>query len=79
MIPINENVLVVVLRDQTKEVYYEVDTRKDLQYARVEAVSEGSKLDIGAKIVFNPRNLHKIIVDGDLKGILHETQIIAII
>lgn len=79
MKPINGNVLVVVLRNQTEEIFREADSKKDLQYAKVEAVSEGSKLSVGSKIVYNPRNLNKIVDNGELKGFVHETQIIAIL
>lgn len=79
MTPLNGNVLVIVLRNQTEEVFSEADSKKDLQYAKVEKVAEGSKLEIGSKIVYNPRNLNNIVADGELKGFVHETQIIAIV
>ena len=79
MIPLNGNVLVTSVKDQVKSVFSQEDSRKDLQYAKVEAVSKGSKLRVGDIIVYNPRNLTDIVYKGKLKGIVHEGNIIAIL
>ncbi len=79
MIPLNGNVLVTTLRDQVKSVFSEGDSKRDLQYAKVDAVSEGSTVELGSTIVYNPRNLTNIVYKGKLKGIVHEGNIIAIL
>ena len=79
MIPLNGNVLVTPIKDQVKSVFSEGDSRRDLQYAKVDAVSEGSLLETGKTIIYNPRNLTDIVYKGKLKGIVHEGNIIAIL
>ncbi len=79
MIPLNGNVLVTTLRDQVKSVFSEGDSRRDLQYAKVDAVSKGSAVELGSTIIYNPRNLTNIVYKGKLKGIVHEGNIIAIL
>lgn len=77
--PLNGNVCVTILKNESEDIFKDLDSRKDLQYAVVEAVTEGSKLEIGSKIVYNPRNLTNIVYDDKLYGFVHETIIIAIL
>lgn len=77
--PLNGNILVEVKHDQVKEIFSDADSKKDLQYAEVIATSEGSLLNIGDLIIYNPRALNKInIKDVGLRGILNEGNVIAI-
>lgn len=75
---LNGNVLVDPIKDQAVELFSESDSRKDLQYAKVLIVEEGSKLEVGDVVIFNPRSLTNIVVKGELKGALHESNIMFI-
>lgn len=93
MKPLNGNVLVTPIKDQVKSVFSEGDSRRDLQYAKVDAITKKkfsiidmiinlflrSKLKVGDTIIYNPRNLTNIVYKGKLKGIVHEGNIIAIL
>tara|TARA_R110000851_G_scaffold95891_2_gene208201 strand:- start:30 stop:320 length:291 start_codon:yes stop_codon:yes gene_type:complete len=80
------HVLLEQERDINKAVFSESDAKKDLAYGTVEEITEGyldqngapSKLMVGDRIVFNPRSLTPLIVDGKLKGMLHERDIKAL-
>lgn len=77
--PLNENVLAKPKRDVVKSAFQDADTRKDLQYAEVMAVCEGSKINIGDTIVYNPRNITNIEFEGDVYVVLFERNIVAIV
>ncbi|KKL61084.1 hypothetical protein LCGC14_2198870 [marine sediment metagenome] len=94
MIPLNGNVLVTPMKDQVKGVFTQSDSRRDLQYAKVDEVTERKitllkrilefffskpTLKVGDTIIYNPRNLTNIVYKGKLKGIVHEGNIIAIL
>ena len=78
--PLNGHVLVDPIVDQVKSVFSNPDSKKDLQYAKVLAVAEGSLLKVNDTIVYNPRSLNAINLEGvGLKGFVHEGIIIAIL
>ena len=88
--PLNGNVLVEPLRNQTEKIFAESDSRKDLQYALVRAlppdpiilmVTEDKVeviLKVGDKVVYNPRSLTVIVVKDEALGMVHERNLIAV-
>ena len=77
--PLNENVLAKPKRDVVKSSFQEADNRRDLQYAEVMAVCEGSKINVGETIVYNPRSITNIEFEGDVYVVLFERNIVAIV
>ena len=82
--PINGNVLVEPLRNQTEKIFKESDSRKDLQYALVVAIppegvilEKDLKLEVGDKIVYNPRTLTNLVFKDKLYGMVHRFNILA--
>ena len=82
--PLNGNILVKPIRNQTEKIFKESDSRKDLQYAVVVALppepivlSEVQNLEVDHVISYNPRNLLMIIVDGEARGMVHNESLYA--
>lgn len=86
MKPLNGNILVKPIRNQTEKIFQEGDSRKDLQYATVEALphepiilSGGKALKVGDKVVYNPRQLTTIIYEHDTYGMVHFQNLVAVV
>lgn len=81
--PRNNNVLVAPSRDIQKSVFQEADSRRDLQYGKVMAVSkkqlEEDEIKEGDTLVYNPRNVTQIEFKGDVYVMVHELNILAIL
>lgn len=86
MKPLNGNILVKPIRNQTEAVFSESDSRKDLQYASVIKLppepiilSEGKTLAIGDEIVYNPRQLTTIVYEQNVYGMIHYQNLLAVV
>lgn len=87
--PLNGNVIVSPRPDQVVQIFKDPDSKKDLQYAEVLVTSKPwvmneemvtTNLTVGDIIIYNPRTLNKLAVEGEgLLGIVHEGNIIAIL
>ena len=86
MTPLNGNILVEPKRNQTEAIFKEDDSRKDLQYAIVRELppepidlGNGKQLKLEDVVVYNPRNITMIIVEGKPLGMVHYLTLHAVV
>ena len=75
--PLNGNVLLEPIRNQA--VFKDADSVRDLQFAIVRAICDGSVLEIEQKIVYNPRNVTTVQYKGNVYNVIHENNIIGLV
>jgi len=88
--PLNGNILVMPRRNQTEKIFQEDDSRRDLQYAIVKALppeeiivvdekGDPAPLQIEDMVVYNPRNMTKIVYGDDVYGVVHNLTLVAVV
>lgn len=75
--PLNNNVLLEPKKNQA--VFKDSSSGRELQFAVVKAICEGSILKLECTIVYNPRNVTTINYEGNIYNVIQEQNIIAII